>query len=106
MRIPITPLPNTLSWRGAQLKAQGQLYFYLFKNDLFYGVRKLVIWLTGKLYIDRLLSCVMVDLYHLHESVYKRKTVKGIIRLSGEIVFIRVEASFLKERTLGSGDNL
>jgi len=32
MRIPITPLPNTLSWRGAQLKAQGQLYFYLFTN--------------------------------------------------------------------------
>jgi hypothetical protein len=25
----IPPLSNTLSWRGAQLKAQGQLYLYL-----------------------------------------------------------------------------
>jgi hypothetical protein len=32
MRGAIPPLPNTPSWRGAQLqrKAQGQLYFYLY----------------------------------------------------------------------------
>jgi hypothetical protein len=26
---PIPPLPNTPSWRGAQLKAQGHLYLYI-----------------------------------------------------------------------------
>jgi len=30
MRGAIPPLPNTQSWRGAQLKTQGQLYLYLF----------------------------------------------------------------------------
>jgi hypothetical protein len=32
MRGAIPPLPNTLPWRGAQLKkkAQGQLYLYLY----------------------------------------------------------------------------
>jgi hypothetical protein len=29
MRGAIHPLPSTSSWCGAQLKAQGQLYFYL-----------------------------------------------------------------------------
>jgi hypothetical protein len=29
MRGAIHPLPNTPSWRGAHLKAQGQLYLYL-----------------------------------------------------------------------------
>jgi len=28
----VSPLPNTPSWRGAQLKAQGQLYLYLSKK--------------------------------------------------------------------------
>jgi len=29
MRGTIPPFPNTPSWRGAQLKAQGHLYLYL-----------------------------------------------------------------------------
>jgi hypothetical protein len=35
MRGAIPPLPNTLSWRGAQFKkAQGQLYIYLLLNPI------------------------------------------------------------------------
>jgi hypothetical protein len=30
----IPPFPNTPSWRGAQLKAQGQLYLYLYGSRL------------------------------------------------------------------------
>jgi cell division protein FtsN len=34
MRGAIPPLPNTHSWRGAQLKkAQGQLYLYLLSSE-------------------------------------------------------------------------
>jgi hypothetical protein len=28
----VTPIPNTPSWRGAQMKAEGQLYFHLYEN--------------------------------------------------------------------------
>jgi hypothetical protein len=35
MRGGITPLPNTPSWRGAQLKeAQGKLYIYIYLYGL------------------------------------------------------------------------
>jgi hypothetical protein len=42
MRGAIPPLPNTPSWRGAQLKQKGQLYLYKLKsayvNDIFVSV--------------------------------------------------------------------
>jgi len=34
MREIIPPLPNTPSWRGAQLKKDGQFYFTLYYNSV------------------------------------------------------------------------
>jgi hypothetical protein len=44
----ILPLPNTPSWRGAQLKAQGLLYLFNFTGEKFsrrillHGITQLV----------------------------------------------------------------
>jgi hypothetical protein len=41
MRGAISQLPNTPSWRGAQLKAEGQLYFtFIFKKINVTGKKK------------------------------------------------------------------
>jgi hypothetical protein len=58
----IPPLPNTPSWRGAQLKTQGQLYLYL---------------LIPKLYIEELHK-----LYVLPNSV---RVIKSRMRWAGDV---------------------
>jgi hypothetical protein len=41
MRGAVPPLPNTPSWRGANLRAREQLYIYFMANNITMDLRKI-----------------------------------------------------------------